>query len=218
MKRFFSARVYLVWILALTLFAMPFAYAYGLIASGIEPGLETLVWVCFIPQNFTEAISRLDAVGILRSLGLLVSHQFFHLNASHLVGNMMPLLVFGIPVEKRLGAKHLLSTFLLAGIAGGIVHWLSGMHHPNPLLGASGAIGGILGVYAYLFITRSIVWNVYEYARVFFLLIAWLVPNILAVLGYFQTEAANVAVNLHLGAFAAGIVLGFWYVKDPNRA
>ena len=214
MKHFLPTRIYLVWILALIILAMPFAYSYGLQALGIRPDLRALSWVCFVPRDFTLALEQFNISGILSSIGLLVTHQFFHLDSGHLMGNLMFLLPFGIAVEKHLGAKWFLLSFFSCGIAGGIVHWAFLTSSPIPLLGASGAIAGIMGVYVYLFVTRVIEWNWRHYMLVSIFTIAWLLPNISASLGYFETPGMNVAVNLHIGAFVAGVFAGTLFHRN----
>lgn len=78
----------------------------------------------------------------------LVTHMFLHGGWLHIIGNMLYLWVFGDNVEDRLGAPTYLLFYLLCGIAAAIGQ---GLVSPGPMLGASGAIAGILGAYLVLF-------------------------------------------------------------------
>jgi membrane associated rhomboid family serine protease len=77
----------------------------------------------------------------------LVTSQFIHAGFLHLGGNMLFLWVFGRAIEDRLGSALYLGFYLLAGAIAGLVQcWISSGENV-PLIGASGAIAGVLGVY-----------------------------------------------------------------------
>lgn len=210
MKRFFASRAWLAVTLALVMLATPFVYSWVLLANGIAPDLRALVWVCFVPAQFTDALVNLDTLQMLKSVGLLFSNQFFHLDTAHLIGNTVPIVLFGIAVEKKLGARNFLLAFLASGVVGGLVHWASMPHSPIPLLGASGALGGIFGIYTALFFTSVIAWQNRHYFLMALMFVMFILPNFLAVTGLADT-GGNVAVNLHIGAYVFGLFLGLWH-------
>lgn len=211
MKRFFANRAWLTWVLACGMLAMPFVYAYGLTTFGIVPDLRALSWVCFVPANFTNALVNLDGLGLLQSVALLFSNQFFHLDTGHLIGNTIPIVLFGIAVEKKFGARNFLLAFLASGVVGGLVHWAFMPQSPIPLLGASGALGGIFGIYTALFFTRVIEWSNRHYFLMGLMFVMFILPNFLAVTGKMDNAAMHVAVNLHIGAYLFGLLLGCWH-------
>ena len=77
----------------------------------------------------------------------LVTHMFLHGGWLHIIGNMLYLWVFGDNVEDRLGSGTYLLFYLLCGIAAAVGQ---GLVAPSPMLGASGAIAGVLGGYLVL--------------------------------------------------------------------
>jgi membrane associated rhomboid family serine protease len=83
-------------------------------------------------------------------LGPILSGMFLHANIAHIVGNMVFLAVFGAIVETSLGHLSFLGLYLAAGIVGGLMHVLVNPAATDPLVGASGAIFGVIAVAAAL--------------------------------------------------------------------
>jgi membrane associated rhomboid family serine protease len=77
----------------------------------------------------------------------LITHMFLHGGWLHIIGNMLYLWVFGDNVEDRLGSGTYLVFYLLCGIVAAVGQ---GLIAPSPMLGASGAIAGVLGAYLVL--------------------------------------------------------------------
>jgi membrane associated rhomboid family serine protease len=112
--------------------ATPLIYAFGL-----------------IPARVTAFVLR-PAVGLNALLTFLTS-IFLHAGVIHLAGNMLYLLIFGPAVERRFGHVSFLCFYLCAGIAAGLATvWMS-PHSTIPVIGASGAIAGVLGAYFVLY-------------------------------------------------------------------
>jgi membrane associated rhomboid family serine protease len=80
----------------------------------------------------------------------LVTYQFFHADIGHIVGNMIFLWVFGDDIERALGRLRFLVFYLLCGIIGGLVFVFVDPHIRIELIGASGAIAGIVIAYILL--------------------------------------------------------------------
>ena len=78
----------------------------------------------------------------------LITHMFLHGGWLHIIGNMLYIWVFGDNVEERLGSATYFVFYLLCGIAAAVGQ---GLVSPGPMLGASGAIAGVLGAYLVLF-------------------------------------------------------------------
>ena len=81
----------------------------------------------------------------------LVSAIFLHIGLWHYIGNMWFLWIFGRKVECVLGHFQFAVLYLLSGVGGQLLHMLLNLHSPIPLVGASGAISGVAGLYFILF-------------------------------------------------------------------
>ncbi len=143
-----------------------------------------------------------------------VSSMFMHGGWMHLIGNLWFLWVFGNNVEDVMGRAKFVVFYLLCGFAADAAQILSNPDSAIPMVGASGAIGGVMGAYAVLF----------PKVRVHTLLILGFLVRMISVpawgmLGYwfgFQvimglpslgSEAGGVAFWAHVGGFLAGVVL-----------
>src|SRR5438477_10200275 len=88
--------------------------------------------------------------GWLAASGTLISYQFFHADIGHLLGNMIFLWVFGDDIERALGRSRYLIFYLATGVIGGLVFVAYDAHSTIELIGASGAISGIVVAYVML--------------------------------------------------------------------
>ncbi|MBE7560815.1 rhomboid family intramembrane serine protease [bacterium] len=151
------------------------------------------------------------------AFGSLFSSMFLHASVLHLAGNLLYLWVFGSEVEERLGHFRFLAFYLVCGMIAtltwAVLHRGSSAH----LVGASGAIAGVLGAYLWWFPLRRIhcfVWIVIlvfraEIHAVFFLaywLALQLAYSYLEVLSLLPRHEP-VAWTAHVGGFAAGMAL-----------
>lgn len=80
----------------------------------------------------------------------LLAYMFFHYDIWHLVGNMLFLWVFGDNVEDAMGHFRFLLFYLLCGIAAGLTHTVILPESQSPLIGASGAVAGVIAAYLML--------------------------------------------------------------------
>ena len=87
----------------------------------------------------------------------LFSALFIHTGWLHLVGNMLYLWVFGMPVERRLGGFGMLAVFLVGGAMANLIVALRIPDLASPIVGASGAVSAVVGAYLGLFPFRRIV-------------------------------------------------------------
>ncbi len=152
----------------------------------------------------------------------LLTHMFLHGGVAHLLGNCWFLWVFGRRVEDRLGSPRFLLHYLLAGFAAAGLQLAVTPDSPAPMLGASGAISGVLGAYLLLFPTAWI-----------YTLVPWIVPivpvpAVVFLVLWFVVQAFNglgsmldggagggVAWWAHAGGFVAGMGL---LMLAPPRA
>ena len=154
----------------------------------------------------------------------LITHMFLHGGWLHIIGNMLYLWVFGDNVEARLGSGTYLLFYLLCGIIAAIGQ---GVVSPAPMLGASGAIAGVLGAYLVLspgarirtLIFLGIFITVVQLPAIivigFFIVIQFIEGFAsLRIAGHAATE--QVAYFAHIFGFFAGIVLLF-LLRDRGR-
>ncbi|MFC1564058.1 rhomboid family intramembrane serine protease, partial [candidate division KSB1 bacterium] len=132
----------------------------------------------------------------------LVSYMFMHGGILHILMNMLFLWMFGSPVEKEWGSKEFLKFYFVSGIGAGVINVIFQPNIPNlSIVGASGAIYGVMVAFAVMFPERRI-WFIP--ARFFVLYM-----GILAFLAAFSTHRDNVAHFAHLGGF----VVGYLYLQ-----
>jgi membrane associated rhomboid family serine protease len=155
----------------------------------------------------------------------LLTSMFAHSGASHLVGNMLFLWIFGDNVEDRFGHLRFLAFYLAAGMAAGAAQAIAAPESLIPIIGASGAIAAVMGAYFVLFPKSRIVmliWLVFyvdfvEIPAVLFLGF-WFLFQFLGVLGTSAADpAGGIAFIAHLGGFAVGVALGRVLAR-PERA
>jgi membrane associated rhomboid family serine protease len=103
-----------------------------------------------VPETLFSASSGLNALTDGRALTLF-SAIFIHADWLHLIGNMLFLVIFGLPAERALGPWRLILLFLACGAAANLAAALS-LHTPESVIvGASGAVSGVIGAYLALF-------------------------------------------------------------------
>jgi membrane associated rhomboid family serine protease len=117
-------------------------------AGASQAGLDRMIDVFGLtPAALSGGIG---ARGSLAAVATLVSYQFFHADIGHLLGNMIFLWVFGDDIERALGRRRYLAFYLLSGVAGGLAFVAYDPHSDIELIGASGAIAGVVIAYAML--------------------------------------------------------------------
>jgi membrane associated rhomboid family serine protease len=121
-------------------------YFFEAVAS--EAGLDRVLEIfSLIPAVF---IGDIDARGWVPASATLVTYQFFHADLGHVLGNMLFLWVFGDDIERALGRGRYLIFYLLSGAVGGLVFVANDPHSKIELIGASGAIAGVVIAYVML--------------------------------------------------------------------
>lgn len=139
----------------------------------------------------------------------LITHQFLHGNFMHLAGNMLYLWVFGDNVEDAMGHWRFLAFYLTCGVCAGVAYAIANPGSFGAGVGASGAIGGVLGAYLVLHPKSRVlvpVGFIPLYLPAWVLLILWFGFQFYAAFG---NSTANVAWWAHIGGFVAGAVLIF---------
>jgi membrane associated rhomboid family serine protease len=137
----------------------------------------------------------------------LVTYMFLHANIGHIFGNMIFLWVFGDDVEEALGRGRFLLFYLLCGVIGAVVFVASDPQFQGPLIGASGAISGVVIAYVML---RPCAKVTVLFAVIPLRISAYWVIGIFALTQLINLESAgksDVAYWCHLGGMIAGAVL-----------
>jgi membrane associated rhomboid family serine protease len=154
----------------------------------------------------------------------LFSSMFIHGGILHLAGNMLYLWIFGDNVEGIMGHGRFFFFYLCCGLAASVSHVLIAPDSTIPMVGASGAISGILGAYFIRFPRAKVhvVFILILFIRVIripalFVLGFWFVVQLLSGLIDMGPEGnAGVAWFAHIGGFAAGIILVFFFEKKER--
>jgi len=174
--------------------------------------MRTALQFGVVPARITASLYGLTS---LPAAGLtLLTAVFLHGGWTHLLGNMLYLWIFGDNVEDRLGSLTYLIFYLGAGIIASIAQITIDPTSTTPVIGASGAIAGVLGAYVITFprakVQTLLILIVYITiiqvpASVFIVL--WFVLQVLS--GFVSLSSGVVAVAwwAHIGGFLAGMVL-----------
>ncbi len=139
-----------------------------------------------------------------------VTYMFLHGNLIHLIGNMYYLYIFGDNVEDELGWLGFFLLYMCAGVLGAIFHAIFYPYSHIPLVGASGAISGVLSAYMIMFPNAGIYTYVFWYlikVPAYFFIGFWILTNYLYALSGIET---GVAWWAHIGGFVAGVPFGIF--------
>jgi membrane associated rhomboid family serine protease len=158
--------------------------------------------------------------GLFPPVLTLFSSMFLHGGFLHLIGNMLYLWIFGNNIEDTLGHFRFLIFYLLVGLSAALVQVLSDPQSTTPMIGASGAVAGILGAYLLLFpqariLTLMFIFIFIRMIRIPALIVLgfWFLVQLLSITSGYET---GVAFFAHIGGFVAGLILV--KVFQPQKA
>ena len=171
-----------------------FFYSFGLIPSALLGHIQLSQDLYVIPAFLT-----------------IFSSMFVHGGFMHLIGNMLYMWIFADNIEDNLGPKRFITFYLLCGICAAMTQVIMDTHSQIPMVGASGAISGILGAYLILFpfariktfIFLGFFWTIARIPAIILLLI-WIG---LQIWNSVSTGAGGTAWFAHIGGFIAGVLL-----------
>jgi membrane associated rhomboid family serine protease len=156
--------------------------------------------------------------------GSLFSSMFMHGGWFHLIGNMWFLWVFGDNVEDALGSLRFAVFYLLCGLAAALAQIVSNPGSLVPMVGASGAIGGVMGAYALLYprVRVNLLIVIIFYVTVvsvpaIFMLGYWFLLQLVQGIPAIGSEGGGVAFWAHAGGFLAGVALVLVLRPPPRR-
>ena len=182
-----------------------------------------LVVVFVVQRFFTMGMTETQSQNLFNNWGVvpkevlggnalwtLITYAFIHAGIVHLLGNIYYLYVFGDNVEDTLGRWRFFLIYGLSGLAGALLHVAIFPKETIALVGASGAISGLMGAYLVLF-PKVQVWTViilfrFKVSMLIYMLF-WLGIQIFMIFMY----AKGVAWFAHLGGFFVGLILAFFF-------
>jgi membrane associated rhomboid family serine protease len=190
---------------------LAFLWSRALISAGLDPNRFVWAWG-LVPRRF-----------MANPLGEIITpftSMFLHDPTSwlHLGGNMLFLWIFGDNVEDALGRGRFLAFYLLCGLCAAAAQIMVDPGSPVPMLGASGAISGVLAAYGSLYPRAPVsvlnpipilwlVWGLFFDLPAWFVILEYFVANLLNALFASSQRGGGVAFFAHLGGFVAGLFL-----------
>ena len=215
----------------LALNSLVFLYEIGLGGFGFLFGGSNLgIYVFFLKYGFIpaelstgqafESLSLGPGGGvsiatIIPTWATLLSCMFIHGGLMHFVGNMLFLWVFGDNIEDTFGHVKYLVFYLVSGVLATLAHYAIDPASQTPLVGASGAISGVMGAYLLLYprnrIRTLIIYfliTVIELRAVWLLLIWIGLQTIQGLMSIGVSEQVSTAFFAHIGGFAVGALVG----------
>lgn len=191
----------------------------------LGPDLKGLVYTYgAIPYEITHRTSIGEGAYIPPFLSVF-SSMFLHGGVMHIAGNMLYLWIFGNNIEDSMGHIKFLVFYILSGIAAAYTNAYIDSESTIPMIGASGAISGVLGAYLLLFPYARVLTLVplgfyYQIMRVpaVFVLGFWIVIQLFSgTLSLGIPQKGGVAWFAHIGGFVAGILLVGLFKKRGVR-
>jgi membrane associated rhomboid family serine protease len=187
-----------------------------------EGGNAAIASFGLIPARLFGAAQLPPHLDMIPAWATVFSSMFLHGGWMHFLGNMGYLWIFGDNVEASLGHKRYLVFYLLCGVAAALSQSLAAPGSQVPMIGASGAIAGVLGAYLVLHPRSNIK------VLIFFGIITIINVPAFIVLGFWfggqllssaaaDPGAPGVAFLAHIGGFVAGAVLVFFFKKRNVR-
>ena len=190
--------------------------------------------LAFIPMRLVSGVAMQLPGGETATVTSFVTHLFVHGDTTHLLVNMAWLLAFGSPVARRTDAVRFLAFFFVCGIAGTLFYIVVNGRVLTLVVGASGAISGLMGGAMRFFFRglgpggaprmgvpidaaplMSLAETVHD-KRIVLAIVGWTILNILLAWGAAGlTDAAGIAWEAHVGGFYAGLLLYGLFERAP---
>lgn len=175
-----------------------------------------------IPANVFGEVRLPPEIAAIPPFATLITSMFLHGGWLHLIGNMLYLWIFGNNVEDAMGHVRFVIFYITCGILAALTHAVTAPSSTVPMVGASGAISGILGAYLLLYPRAQVLvliplglFTRIMYVPAALVLGLWFVMQVLSGGMSLGREGGGVAFFAHVGGFLTGMALiGFF--KRPN--
>ncbi|MDH3976939.1 MAG: rhomboid family intramembrane serine protease [Gammaproteobacteria bacterium] len=152
----------------------------------------------------------------------VITSMFMHGGWMHLIGNMWFMWIFGNNVEDSMGHQRFIAFYLLCGGAAAALQMIFNPNSAVPMVGASGAIGGVMGAYIVLYprvkvhMLLFLGFFVTTFAMpAMYMLGYWLLIQLIGGVGSIGATGGGTAFWAHVGGFVAGAAMVTWF-KDPE--
>jgi membrane associated rhomboid family serine protease len=145
--------------------------------------------------------------------------MFLHGGFPHLAGNMLYLWIFGDNVEDRMGPGRFVAFYMICGAIAALAQALPDTRSTVPMIGASGAVSGVLGAYLVLYPKANVVFALpFLVARVpaVAMLALWFAGQLAGSL-LAEPGTEGVAFAAHVGGFAGGALLVRWFLRERRE-
>ena len=174
-----------------------------------QDGQAVTLGAGFIPASLMGTATIPAEYAFMPVYATLFTYMFLHGSWLHLIGNMLFLWVFGDNVEDAMGHVKFLIFYILCGICGALAHGFAEPSSGLPMIGASGAVAGIIGAYLLLYPKAKVWAAIFRFPipfaiRAYLLLTFWLAFQLYFIATGGLPETAWWA---HLGGFVAGAFL-----------
>jgi membrane associated rhomboid family serine protease len=188
----------------------------ALIAINISVFLLQFIFRFFLHSRLIDIYCGLIPIFVTNDLALwqFLTYMFLHSTDPpffHILFNMLTLYMFGNELERYWGTKRFLIYYFVTGVGAGICSWAVAIHSPNVIVGASGAIYGLLLAYGLIYPNRIVYLNFLLPVKVKWLVI---IMGAMAFLSSISGAESGVASIAHLG----GMVVGYLFLKGRDWA
>ena len=165
-------------------------------------------------------------IGLSDRLFPFISSMFLHGGWLHIIGNALFLFIFGDNVEARMGHVRYLLFYIICGLAAALFQIVTNVGSVIPMVGASGAISGVLGAYITFFPKSKILTLVPIFFFIQFIhipaaifIFVWFIIQFLSGVGTLGAaqDTGGVAFWAHIGGFVAGLILARFFQKGGLR-
>lgn len=185
-----------------------FSYAFSLVPREITSGVD-LQGMIDVKDSSGKILGEIPHYATPLSVYFnFLSSMFMHGSIMHIFGNMLFLWIFGDNLENLLGHVRFAAFYIVCGFAAAVAQILMDSNSVIPMLGASGAISGVLGGYVLLFPQRQVRAIIFNFLTTVPAIVAvgiWIAYQL--ILGYLTPSGTGgVAYAAHIGGFIAGVV------------
>ena len=181
-------------------------YSYGLIPSVLMGHKQLPIDLYVVPAYLT-----------------IFSSMFMHGGFMHLIGNMLYMWIFADNIEDNLGSRNFIIFYLLSGIGAAMAQVLMDTHSQIPMIGASGAIGGVLGAYLINYPNAKVLvlipfgfFSQLIKIKALYVLGFWFVLQFINS-SMMSSQEGGVAYAAHIGGFVSGMILILFFNKKIKR-
>ena len=181
-------------------------YSYGLIPS-VLMGYDQLPMDLYVVPAYLT----------------IFSSMFMHGGFMHLIGNMLYMWIFADNIEDNLGSRNFIIFYLLSGIGAAMAQVLMDTHSQIPMIGASGAIGGVLGAYLINHPNAKVLvlipfgfFSQLIKIKALYVLGFWFVLQFINS-SMMSSQEGGVAYAAHIGGFVSGMILILFFNKKIKR-